>query len=148
MNWLKHLFRHGPSSKTVADPNQDLVTTATHSVVLRLDPTKLDDPDLEVRWEIEKLLKNIQPALPFFDDGYGFARSSDAMFLTYATSDPQRFVDALIGICEREHVCGNRLGRAAMIGLAEEPELTDAGDGFDQFRIVYPAADRGKQLPD
>lgn len=148
MKWLKHLFRHGPSSKHVEDPNEALVARATHSVVLRLDPTKLDDADLQVRWEIRKLLAKIQPALPFYDDGYGFAKHSDAMFLAYATSDPARLVDALIGICEREDVCGNRLGRAAMIGLAQRTELPEAGDDFDQHRIVYPPADRGGRLPD
>ena len=70
------------------------------------------------------------------------------MFLTYATSDPQRFVDALIGICEREDVCGNRLGRAAMIGLAQRTELSEDGGEFDQHRIVYPPADRDGRLPD
>ena len=121
VKWLKHLFRHGPSSKHVEDPNEALVAKATHSVVLRLDPTKLDDADLQIRWEIVQVLAKIQPALPFYDDGHGFAKHSDAMFPAYATSDPTRLVDALIGICEREEVCGNRLGRAAMSVSRSEP---------------------------
>ena len=35
-----------------------------------------------------------------------------------------------------------------MIGLAAREELPETGDRFDQYRIVYPAADRGAQLPD
>jgi len=79
----------------------------THSVVLRLDPGAMENPDLEIRWEIEEFLRAAHPAVPFRDDGYGFARSSDAMLLSYATSDPDGLVAALLAVVTQGTVGGN-----------------------------------------
>jgi hypothetical protein len=85
--------------------------------------------------------------IPFFDDGYGFARHSDAMLLTYATSEPARLVDALVKIIEEETVLGNRLAPAAMVGVAAR-EAVEAGREFENHLLVYPPGERGNPLPD
>jgi hypothetical protein len=117
-------------------------------VVLRIDPTDLPDPDLEVRWEIERMLKAVTPTIPFVDDGYGFARNSQAMMLSYATSDPDRFIAALVKILDQETVLGNRLGPVSMVGLTARTANVEAGHEFDAHRIVYPSAEAGQQIPD
>src|SRR5262245_31414381 len=97
----------------------------------------MNDPDLEVRWEIEKHLQTTYPDLSFFDDGYGFARSSDAMLLSYGTSAPERLVEALVKMLEEETILGNQLAPAAMVAVAERVPV-EAGSEFEHHRIVYP----------
>lgn len=56
-----------------------------HSVVLRLDPAAMENPEIDVRWGIDEALHRADPELTFSDDGYGFATHSEAMLLSYAT---------------------------------------------------------------
>ena len=125
---------------TMSDP--------THTIVLRLDPSAMEEPDIDVRWEIERILRANCPDLAFFDDGYGFARHSDAMLLTYATSEPALLIDALLKILEHETVLGNQLAPAAMVGLAERTPDLEPGHEFANHRLVYPPGESGKPLPD
>jgi hypothetical protein len=120
----------------------------THTIVLRLDPSPMEAPDIDVRWEIEGILRANYPDITFFDDGYGFARHSDAMLLAYATSEPARLVDAIVKILEQETVLGNRLAQAAMVGLAARAADVEPGHEFANHRLVYPPGERGKPLPD
>ena len=43
---------------------------ATHTVVLRLDPAAMEEPDIDIRWDVEKMLQETYPDISFFDDGY------------------------------------------------------------------------------
>jgi hypothetical protein len=121
---------------------------ATHSVVLRLDPTALEDPDLEVRWTIEKHLQTAHPDLSFFDDGYGFAKSSEAMLLSYGTSTPERLVEALVRMLEDETIPGQQLAPAAIVAVAERKPIAEAGRELEHHRIVYPPGQAGRPVPD
>jgi hypothetical protein len=148
IKWLKNLMApvKRPSSADEA-AQRELRATVTHTIVLRLDPRHMAEPDLEIRWAIEQMLRTVEPALPFFDDGFGFAKTSDAMLLAYATSQPERFIQALTRILEQETVGGNRLAAAATIGIGDRGPVT-AGQEFTDVRIVYPPAEAGKPLPD
>jgi hypothetical protein len=116
--------------------------------VLRLDPAGMEDPDLEVRSDIEKALRGAYDGVEFSDDGYGFARNSEAMMLSYATNDPERLVAALVDIVEHHPVRGNRLARAAMIGVADRDEDPAPGEEFSNHRLAYPSDALGEPLPD
>jgi hypothetical protein len=121
---------------------------ATHSVVLRLDPRAMDKPDLEVRWEIEKTLRATHADLWFYDDGYGFARHSDAMLLSYATNEPVRLVEALVDLLTNHTVSGNQLAKAAMVAVALRAPQAEAGEEFASHRVVYPPEQVDSPLPD
>ena len=116
---------------------------ARQSVVLRLDPAAMESPDLDVRWEIEKAVREAAPGLPFEDDGYGFARHSDAMLLTYATDDADRLVAALVSVLET-----HGLAPAAMVAVAEGGQTAEAGEEFAKYRVVYPPGRAGEAVPD
>ncbi len=120
----------------------------THSVVLRLDPSLMDNPALEVRGELESMVRTASPGLVFDDDGYGFARNSDAMLLSYATSEPDRLVEGIVNVLARTRVLGNDLGPAAMVAVARRNAAVVAGQEFGDHRVVYPPHDAGKPLPD
>jgi hypothetical protein len=120
---------------------------ATHVVVVRLDPAAMDQPDLQIRFDLEKMLQEAHPDLSFYDDGYGFARSSDAMMLTYATSQPDRLVQALVDLVTNNTVSGNQLATAAMIAVAPRKDV-EAGSEFAGCKVVYPPHQAGNPLPD
>ena len=123
------------------------MSDASHTVVLRLDPAAMEESDIDIRWDIEKMLKQMHPDVPFFDDGYGFARHSDAMLLTYATSQPDRLVAALVDLLTNRAIGGNRLAGAAMVAVAARKPV-EAGQEFAEHRVVFPADEAGKPLPD
>ena len=120
----------------------------THSVVLRLDPAAMESPDIDVRWRIEEALRAALGDLAFGDDGYGFASHSEAMMLTYATSEPGRFVKALIEVLEKGVIRGNGQGPAAMVAVALRADPPEAGQEFVHHRIVYPPDLAGQPMPD
>jgi hypothetical protein len=121
---------------------------ATHTVVIRLDPAAMDEPDLEIRRELEKMLRESHPDISFFDDGYGFARSSEAMLLTYATSEPDRLVEALVDLLTNHSIAGNELATSAMVAVAPRNPHVEAGKEFAGHKIVYPPHEAGNPLPD
>jgi hypothetical protein len=120
----------------------------THSVVVRLDPSAMENPDLDIRWELDKVIREAYPDIPFSDDGYGFARHSEAMLLSYATSGPAQLVEAIVDALTNRTISGNRLATAAMVAIARRREQVEAGSEFAEHRLVYPAHEVGRPLPD
>ena len=142
-DWIRGQKRWQRDNYTIASEGH-----ATHSVVLRLDPRVMDKPDLDVRWEIEKTLRAAHPDLWFYDDGYGFARHSDAMLLSYATNEPVRLVEALVDLLTNHTVSGNQLATAAMVAVALRSPQAEAGEEFASHRVVYPPEQADSPLPD
>ena len=119
-----------------------------HSVVLRLDPKAMENPDIDVRWDLDKAVQAAAPELLFSDDGYGFAQHSDAMLLSYATNDADRLVAVLVSVLETQTIRGNRLASAAMIAIAPPGEVPPPGQEFIHHKVVYPRDQSGQALPD
>jgi hypothetical protein len=119
-----------------------------YSVVLRLDPAAMENPEIDVRWGIEKALHAADPGVAFTDDGYGFARHSDAMLLAYATDNADRLLRALLSVLETHTILGNRLASAAMIAVAQREEAFEAGEELANHKVVYPPERAGEALPD
>jgi hypothetical protein len=101
-----------------------------------------------VRWAIEEALRAAVGGLAFDDDGYGFARHSEAMLLSYATSEPERVVAALIDVLEKGVILGNVLAPAAMVAVAPRNDVAEAGQEFVHHRLVYPPDLAGQPVPD
>src|SRR6185503_4963425 len=123
------------------------MSDATHTVVLRLDPAAMEEPDIDIRWDIEKVLQETYPDISFFDDGYGFARHSEAMLLTDGTSQRDRLVGALVDLLTKRTIGGKQLADAAMVAVAVRNPV-EAGQEFADHRVVFPADEAGKPLPD
>jgi hypothetical protein len=119
----------------------------THSVVLRLDPAAMADADLAVREEIETAIRTVHPDLPFYDDGYGFARRSEAMLLSYATREPVRLVDAIVDVLANR-IPGRPILPAAMIAVAPRDGTVQVGQESARPRVVYPPHEAGRALPE
>jgi hypothetical protein len=132
----------GGEPVAAADP------AATHSVVLRLDPAAMQNADLEVRWDIEKALRARHPDLAFYDDGYGFARHSDAMLLSYATSEADRLVAALVDLITHERVSGYDLAKAATVAVAPREPVMEPGQEWARHRVVFPPHQAGGPVAD
>jgi hypothetical protein len=71
----------------------------------------------------------------------GLRGTATRCFLSYATP-------ALIKILDEDEVRGNRLAPAAMVAIAPRTDAAEAGNEFDAHKVVYPASEAGKSLPD
>ena len=111
------------------------------SMVIRLDPAKLLEPDLDLRYEIPDLLAERSAGL-IKDDGYDYERHGTAMQIYLWTSDLNSAVPQVIAFLETEHLHGNRLAEAAQVGISE----ADAS-ATREFRVVYPPGTSGFILP-
>ena len=139
---------HGPADDGESPQRDAMGGEATHSVVLRLDPAAMENADLEVRWDLEKTLHALYPDIAFYDDGYGFARHSEAMFLVYATRRPDELVAALVDLITNNKVAGHELAAAAMIAVAPREDVAGSGEELANHRVVYPPSEAGKPIPD
>lgn len=147
---LAWLFRDPkPANDVVAQRAAVLASGGepTHSVVLRLDPAAMANPDLALREEIEAAIRTFHPAVPFYDDGYGFSRTSDAMRLSYATREPARLVDAIVDVLANR-IPGQPILPAAMIAVASRGGTVQPGQESAGPRVVYPPHSAGQALPD
>ena len=106
----------------------------------------MENPDIDVRWDLEKALREACPGVSFFDDGYGFARDSDAMLLTYATSEPARLVEALVDIVTNQTVSGNSLAGAVMVAVAPRVPV-EAGKEFEAHRLAIQRTMPANRFP-
>ena len=147
--WI-HRRKPGPPDEVVANRGAVLASGGepTHTVVVRLDPSAMENSDLDVRWEIEKILRSGHPDVLFYDDGYGFARQSDAMLLCYATREPLRLVEAIVDVLTNHKPSGHELAHAAVVAVAPREGQSLPGQELAHHRVVYPPHDAGKTLPD
>jgi hypothetical protein len=107
------------------------------SIVIRLDPTKLDNPDADLRYEIPDLLSERSGGL-MNDDGYDYEPEGHAMQIYLKVSEIAGAVEQVVQFLETEHPHGNDLAPAAQVGVSES-EPADV----TEFRIVYPPGTSG-----
>ncbi|MBI2212153.1 MAG: hypothetical protein HYU52_00765 [Acidobacteria bacterium] len=119
------------------------MTNAVHSVVVRLDPSKLENPEIDIRWELVAALSN-RLGTEVVEDGFGYARNSDAMFIAFAISSPEPFISELVRVLEDERILDNRLADGATIGIAPYGQF----ENFSTHQIVYPLQSKGQTLED
>jgi hypothetical protein len=111
------------------------------SIVIRLEPEKLEHPDLDLRYEIPDQLAQRSAGL-LKDDGYDYESSGKAMQIYLRTPDLESALIQVISFLETEHLHGNRLADAAQVGISE----SDAS-ASREFRVVYPPGTSGVILP-
>ncbi|HEY5958419.1 MAG TPA: hypothetical protein VIV60_17770 [Polyangiaceae bacterium] len=107
------------------------------SIVIRLDPEKLQNPDLDLRYLIPDRLAELSGGL-VSDDGYDYEPQGNAMQIYLQTQDLALAVPQVVTFLETENMLGNCLARAAEVGTSDK----NACD-TKEFGIVYPHAGSG-----
>ena len=111
------------------------------SIVIRLDPSRLQDPDLDLRYEIPDLLVTRSGGL-IKDDGYDYEPEGNALRIYLRTPDLNSAVRQVITFLEKEHLHGNHLADAAQVGISEA-----AASARQEYRVVYPPKTSGSIMP-
>ncbi len=102
-------------------------------IAIRLLPSNLSLPDVDVRYEIPMLVAKATGDR-VRDDGYDFI-DDDVMIIYLACDDPSFEVHDVIAALRSNEVCGNNILNASVIGIS-----TDA----TTFSIVHPANQGGE----
>lgn len=104
------------------------------SIVIRLDPAKLTEPDLDLRYDIPSELAERSAGL-LKDDGYDYEDAPpNAMLIYLQTSNLDAALPFVISYIETERPFGNDLRTAATVGVSSA-EPSDA----TSFDVVLPA---------
>jgi len=101
------------------------------SMVIRIDPARLTDPDADLRHEIPDLLAERSGGL-VEAEGYDY-EPEGVMQIYLDTADVDLAVPHVIFLLETERLHGNHLAKAAQIGVSEA-YTSEASE----FQIVYP----------
>lgn len=102
------------------------------TLVIRIDPEALEDPDLDIRYEIPDLLEQRSGGL-LTDRGYTHDWDTDALLLFLATNDIASALPHVIALLENDRLHGNDLAKASLIGTSPR-ELEDV----EELAVVYP----------
>ena len=107
------------------------------TIVIRLDPAKLQNPDLDLRYDIPDMLAERSGGL-IADGGYDYETAGDAMHIYLRASDVSAALPHVLSLIETERVHDNALAPAAQVGVSE----ADAENAVE-FRVVYPLGAAG-----
>ena len=106
------------------------------TIVIRIDPEALDDPDLDLRYEIPDLLEQ-RSGGQLSDRGYTHESDTDALLLFLAASDLSTALPHVITLLENDRLHGNDLATAALVGTSPH-ELHEV----EELAVAYPPASR------
>jgi hypothetical protein len=110
------------------------------SLVIRLDPARLQDPHPDLRYEIPDRLAFATGGL-VDGDGYDYEEGG-VMQIYLDTADLGLAVPRVALFLESERLHGNHLAAAAQIGVSDSEAASAV-----EFRIVYPAGSDGTIVP-
>jgi hypothetical protein len=98
------------------------------TIIIQLDPAKLDNPDLDIRYVLSDLLVERSNAR-MKDEGFDYAGEGANSFLLVflSTDDPDDLVPVVVEVLKSERVLENDL---STVPIAVQ-------DGT-QFRVVHP----------
>ena len=97
------------------------------SIVIKLNPEKLANPNLDIRYVLPDLIVAKTGGVAI-DDGYDYAGERTDMYLFLSTQDLATSLNAVLGLIENEIILGNDLRSVAQVGIV------DGG----RFEAVYP----------
>jgi len=99
-----------------------------NTIVIKLEPARLTNPDLDLRYRLPSLLAERSEGV-IKDDGYDYVGPSQAMALFLEASDLKRAIACIMDVIANHHVLENDLRFAATVAVQH-------GDRFD---VIYPA---------
>jgi hypothetical protein len=104
-----------------------------NTIVVRLNPEFLPNPELDIRYVLPDLLAERSGGL-IQDDGYDYASDKRALLLFLKTDKLEDALSLLLDVIENVPVLGNKLAPAATVAV----ERTDGDE------VVFPRDFKGK----
>jgi hypothetical protein len=98
-----------------------------YSIVIKLDPKKLANPDLDLRYRLPDLIAEKSGNL-IQDDGYDYGEKSDAILVYLTTEDLEKALPIVIDTVENEIVLGNSFNGMVIVATGYD----------DNYTVVYP----------
>ena len=99
------------------------------NIAIRLNPQKLTNPDLDIRYALPDLV-NEHTGSRIRDDGYDYDTESDNTLIVYLScARPILDVEEVISILRDHEVCGNKVLDSVVIGISDDSR---------NFQIVHP----------
>lgn len=106
---------------------------STLSLLLRIDPGLLKNPDLDLRPQlVERLSERSNGCIT--EDGYGYEDDADAMLIFLCADDPATATQIVVHVLEHEEILGNCLAGAGTLGLSTTEDAEVASD----YLVIYP----------
>src|SRR5262245_47720955 len=106
------------------------------TLVLRLDPQLLDNPDADIRYHLPGLLTERSGGI-LRDDGYDYVGEQPLLVLFLKTSRLEPALACVLDIIENVRVLENDLRPAAIVAIERK----------DGHEVVYPPSFEGQFLP-
>ncbi len=98
------------------------------AIAIRLDPKKLNNPDLDIRYEIPGKIEELTSGA-IRDDGYDYLDECGNIMVIYLSSEePERQIKAVIKILSENVFHGNHILESAEIGIKV----------LDKYEVIYP----------
>ena len=111
------------------------------TILIRLEPEKLDNPDLDLRYRIpDQLEKHTEGAIDGKASGYDYTDSDAMLILMPVKKLSKKLIEQVISFVETERVLKNDLRKAAIVATSERDD-----DRPSSFEVVYGAKLLGKR---
>jgi hypothetical protein len=98
----------------------------TYEIAIKLDPSKLLNPDLDIRYALPELL-NEKSKGSIEDNGYDYEPDGNALIIFLKASELQSALAAILDVIKNEKVCENDL-IGAVVAVKQD----------DSFKVIYP----------
>lgn len=103
------------------------------SILIRLDPRHLVNPDTDLRYIVPDRLAEVSNGL-LADSGCDYEEITNAMLLYLSTTNLDAALPFVIEVLENEMIYGNRLADSAKVGASPLDQAERPAD----FTIIYP----------
>lgn len=107
------------------------------TVVMRLDPGLLDNPDADLRYRLPDLLAERSRGV-ISDDGYDYVGKGPLLVLFLKVSQLEPALACLLDVIESVRVLNNDLRPAAVVAVERE----------GRHEVIYPPGFTGSFLPE
>ncbi|QMV73271.1 hypothetical protein HS961_10775 [Comamonas piscis] len=103
------------------------------SLLLRIDPRLLKNPDLDLRTQLVDRLSERSNGY-ITEDGYDYEDDTDAMLIFLCTGGLPTASHLVVHVLEHEEILGNCLAGASTLGLSTTEDAEIASD----YLVIYP----------
>jgi hypothetical protein len=107
-----------------------------YTIILRLDPQLLDNPDADIRYRLPDLLAERSGGL-IADDGYDYVGTGPLLVLFLKASRLKPALACVLDLVENVRVLDNDLRRGVAVAVERK----------DGHEVVYPPGFEGPFLP-
>lgn len=111
------------------------------SILIRLDPRRMENPDTDLRYVVPDRLAEVSSGI-LMDNGFDYEEGTDAMLIYLSTVNLDTALPFVIELLENEMIYENRLADSAKVGTSPLDETEYPAD----FAVVYPSAEAGARM--